>query len=141
MTHASLRYRITGMDCPSCARKLEKALASLPGVEKAQVYFATTSAVLSYSTTPPSTDDVAALGDRLGYGLLADNDETTPGAMESADDAHDDTHDHDHKRGAHTHDHGTGDGPWYASESGRAVLWSGFMLAAAFGLGLAVPAW
>ncbi|KEY59206.1 zinc/cadmium/mercury/lead-transporting ATPase [Serratia sp. DD3] len=34
-------WTVTGMDCPSCAKKIENAVASLPGVNQVQVLFAT----------------------------------------------------------------------------------------------------
>ena len=38
---ANYRWTINGMDCPNCARKVEKAVSSLPGVREVQVLFAT----------------------------------------------------------------------------------------------------
>ncbi|ATA22418.1 Cd2+/Zn2+-exporting ATPase [Gibbsiella quercinecans] len=34
-------WKINGMDCPSCARKIENAVIALPGVDSARVLFAT----------------------------------------------------------------------------------------------------
>ena len=34
------RYRITGMDCPSCAAKIEKATRAVGGVEEVKVSLA-----------------------------------------------------------------------------------------------------
>lgn len=34
-------WQVTGMDCPSCAKKIENAVTSLPGVDNARVLFAT----------------------------------------------------------------------------------------------------
>ncbi|WON77149.1 zinc/cadmium/mercury/lead-transporting ATPase [Serratia sp. UGAL515B_01] len=34
-------WKITGMDCPSCAKKIENAVTSIPGVSSARVLFAT----------------------------------------------------------------------------------------------------
>lgn len=41
LPRANYRWIVNGMDCPSCARKVEKAVAALPGVHQAQVLFAT----------------------------------------------------------------------------------------------------
>ena len=35
--HETARYRVTGMDCPSCAKKIESAARKVPGVKEAQV--------------------------------------------------------------------------------------------------------
>ena len=40
-TGSCYRWRIEGMDCPSCARKVEKAVSALPGIVEARVLFAT----------------------------------------------------------------------------------------------------
>ena len=51
------RYRVTGMDCPSCAAKIEKAARHVPGVPVAKVSMA--SQVLSLSVDDPTRlDDV-----------------------------------------------------------------------------------
>jgi Cd2+/Zn2+-exporting ATPase len=34
-------WKVTGMDCPSCAKKIENAVTSIPGVASARVLFAT----------------------------------------------------------------------------------------------------
>ena len=34
-------WKVTGMDCPSCAKKIENAVTSIPGVDSARVLFAT----------------------------------------------------------------------------------------------------
>ena len=34
-----LKYTITGLDCPNCAAKLEKAISGIEGVKKASVSF------------------------------------------------------------------------------------------------------
>ncbi|AHY05203.1 zinc/cadmium/mercury/lead-transporting ATPase [Serratia plymuthica] len=34
-------WKVTGMDCPSCAKKIENAVTGIPGVENARVLFAT----------------------------------------------------------------------------------------------------
>ncbi len=124
MSTASLRYRIHGMDCPSCAQKLEKALSALPGASGVQVFFTSSSAKLSLDETLSHPDDVVVAGKRLGYRLSLE----TP-RQETVKDDHDHAHDHSH---GHSHSHDSGDGPWYRSEPGIAVLWSGTLLSLAF---------
>lgn len=34
-------WKVTGMDCPSCAKKIENAVTTIPGVDSARVLFAT----------------------------------------------------------------------------------------------------
>lgn len=44
-------WKILGMDCPSCARKVENAVSSLSDISKAKVLFATEKLVVQYSKT------------------------------------------------------------------------------------------
>ena len=44
---ADYRWRISGMDCPACARKIENAVGQLPGVAQARVLFATEKLLVS----------------------------------------------------------------------------------------------
>jgi len=61
---------ITGMTCASCAAKIEKALASVPGVSKATVNFATERATVVFH--PDQTDIIHLIGkiEDLGYQIL-----------------------------------------------------------------------
>ncbi|MFH1346398.1 MAG: cation diffusion facilitator family transporter [Pseudomonadota bacterium] len=62
------RYRVTGMDCPSCAAKIEKAARHVPGVAAAKVSMA--SQALSLSVDDPTRlDDVVGAVTALGYRL------------------------------------------------------------------------
>ncbi|MBN3131181.1 zinc/cadmium/mercury/lead-transporting ATPase [Pectobacterium sp. CHL-2024] len=40
-SHQRFSWKISGMDCPSCARKIENAVKNLTGIEQAKVLFAT----------------------------------------------------------------------------------------------------
>ena len=60
------RVRVEGMDCPSCAAKIETALAPLPGVTTASVNY--TSQRLTLQTTDPAVLEIAlATIRKLGY--------------------------------------------------------------------------
>jgi copper chaperone CopZ len=54
MTKAELaepvRYRVTGMDCPSCAAKIEAVARSVPGVQDARVSMASQEMTLRTSS-------------------------------------------------------------------------------------------
>ncbi|MDK9737172.1 zinc/cadmium/mercury/lead-transporting ATPase [Vibrio sp. D404a] len=41
-------WLVAGMDCPACARKVEKAVSAIPGVVEAKVLFATEKLVVKY---------------------------------------------------------------------------------------------
>jgi copper chaperone CopZ len=47
LDRGAVRYRVTGMDCPSCAAKIEGAARKLPGIGAVQVSIASQEMVLS----------------------------------------------------------------------------------------------
>src|SRR3954447_15649917 len=60
------RYRVSGMDCGSCAAKIETALKRIPGVKEVSVSVpAGTVAVTHAETTAP--EQIAAQVTGLGY--------------------------------------------------------------------------
>ncbi|HMR72114.1 MAG TPA: copper ion binding protein, partial [Rubrivivax sp.] len=66
---------IDGMTCASCVRRVERALAALPGVREASVNLATNEAVVRQLGVADAAALVAAV-ERAGYGaqLRADDD-------------------------------------------------------------------
>ena len=82
--NAVLRLGVQGMTCASCVRRVEKALASVPGVERAAVNLATEEAMVTLAG--PAAAPVEALEaavDHAGYRLIV------PGADQSEDEARD----------------------------------------------------
>lgn len=65
----ALRYQITGMDCSSCAEKIQSAVAKLPGVEEARVSIASSRMVLAVDDAPLRLPEVEATVKGLGYQL------------------------------------------------------------------------
>jgi Cu+-exporting ATPase len=61
----SVRLPIQGMDCASCAAKIERALAAVPGVDRAAVNFAAEEATITLA--PGAAPDLAARVRDLGY--------------------------------------------------------------------------
>ena len=74
-----LKLQITGLDCVDCAKGLEGSIASLPGVDKAELSFF--DGTLTVSGTAPE-DDIRKMVTRLGYGVAADEPEANPPAAE-----------------------------------------------------------
>jgi len=63
------RIHITGMTCTTCAATIEKGLAETPGVEQANVSFASEKAIVEYD---PTKIDLAKIKDtisQIGYGV------------------------------------------------------------------------
>src|SRR5688500_16483369 len=66
------KLRLSGMDCADCAISIERSISSMPGVESAQVSFATSTADVRYD---PSTVKREAIVERIS--ALGDNVEST----------------------------------------------------------------
>ncbi|CAM3846664.1 zinc/cadmium/mercury/lead-transporting ATPase [Serratia silvae] len=68
-------WKVTGMDCPSCAKKIENAVTSIPGVDSARVLFATEKLVVdAQSDVSMQIQDAVK---QAGFTLLG----TTPAAQ------------------------------------------------------------
>ena len=131
---AAHRLKVEGMDCASCALKIETALKRLPGVEAVSVSVTGGTVTVTEGAVAPSLPDVQAAIRRLGFGV--DDHAHHDDHHHHHDHAHD--HDHDH---AHHHDDPADKGkPWWRTAKGRLVIASGVLLAAAFGIEIAVPA-
>ncbi|NLG27719.1 MAG: cation-translocating P-type ATPase, partial [Chloroflexi bacterium] len=63
----TLSYRVTGMDCPDCARSLERAVRELPGVASAGLVFATGKLTVTPASGARVDADVQRLAERMGY--------------------------------------------------------------------------
>src|SRR5438128_2334845 len=64
-----LAFPVTGMTCASCVRRIEKALAKVPGVSRATVNLATEKAAVAYDPAVATTDQVRAAVEKAGYGV------------------------------------------------------------------------
>ncbi len=59
-------WQVAGMDCPSCARKIEVALQKIPDVVMTKVLFATEKLVVSFNQ-PATMDTIETLVKQLGF--------------------------------------------------------------------------
>ncbi|WP_035025142.1 zinc/cadmium/mercury/lead-transporting ATPase, partial [Enterovibrio calviensis] len=64
-------WRVTNMDCPSCAGKLESAIKGLEGITTVNVRFATEKLVVSFNTAPTDAQRelVASRAKKTGFPL------------------------------------------------------------------------
>ena len=60
---------VSGMTCASCARTIERTLASTAGVERARVNLATNTATVEYQPSRVKVADFIAAIEDLGYGV------------------------------------------------------------------------
>jgi len=147
--HTRTRYRVTGMDCGSCAAKVETALRRVEGVHAVAVSVPGGTVTVTHEPSVAAksvTQPMAALGYGVGPGEILGGAGAAP---ETAGDGgccgHGHHHDHGedkdkHQGHAHIHDEPAGDSPWWAGPKARLTIASGIALALAYALGLAVPA-
>ena len=108
-----IRYRVQGMDCASCARKIETALTRVSGVS--DIAISTTTETLRLRAAEPRTgEQVEKVVRDLGYGISVLGEGTQP-------------------------HHGADTAPWWQSPKGRLTILSGLGLAAAWLLALVLP--
>lgn len=89
------RFRIEGMDCASCAAKIDKAVRRLGGVEEVSVSVMAGTMMVRHAGTVTAEIERCVSG--LGYGIAALNrDVPAPAAP---------AHHHDHDHSCHGHDH------------------------------------
>ncbi|RWX81715.1 cadmium-translocating P-type ATPase [Neorhizobium lilium] len=157
-----VRYKVGGMDCASCATKIDTAVRRVPGVTDVSVSVGAGTMTVRHD----GSADLGAMERKvagLGYPLRALG-RKAPAAGEDTgsihhdhdhdhhhDHGHDGGHDHgthDHKHaheakieGLHGHDHGPMDGPWWKSAKGKLTILTGIGLVAAYGLGHLLPAY
>ncbi|MBY5706834.1 cadmium-translocating P-type ATPase [Rhizobium leguminosarum] len=139
------RFRVGGMDCASCASKVDTAVRRLPGVEDVSVSVTSGTMAVKHSAAA----DLKAIEKQvsgLGYSITPIIKTAKPasaGATPSGDHSG-----HDHGSGSleaeieglHGHHHGPSEGPWWRSRKGRLTIFAGASLAVAYGIGLLFPA-
>ncbi|WP_421779415.1 heavy metal translocating P-type ATPase [Kiloniella litopenaei] len=67
--HHHMAWTISGMDCPSCAKSIEKAVDRLPGIHAARISFARERLNTDFNPNEVSQDDIQKVVTGLGFGL------------------------------------------------------------------------
>ncbi len=76
-THETARFRVTGLHCASCVRRLEAALDAVPGVVAARVNLADTSATVA-ATDELAPDALLDAARDAGYPMEPEVDDSLP---------------------------------------------------------------
>lgn len=63
------RYKVTGLGCEACVKRVEKAVSALDGVERAMVDLNTETLTVEYDESKVSFDTLKNAVDEAGYGL------------------------------------------------------------------------
>ncbi|HEY9346641.1 MAG TPA: cation transporter, partial [Inquilinus sp.] len=111
----TLRYRVEGMDCPSCVGKLQTALGRIEGVSGVEVNFATGLLAFGAAGAASNGQAVEAKIRALGFTPTAIDDAPKAPALADAR-------------------------PWWRERKAQLVGFTGLLLAAAFVASLIVPA-
>ncbi|MDQ0321064.1 Cd2+/Zn2+-exporting ATPase [Pararhizobium capsulatum DSM 1112] len=162
------RFRVEGMDCASCATKIDTAVRRVAGVEEVSVSVAMGTMTVRHAEADGFADMVARKVSGLGYKTALAPRAAKPAPVADAghgggchaghDHSHDDhpRHDHGHGEGEHTvshrhdaedaavaglhgHDRGPTSGPWWKSAKGRLTIASTAALVVAYALGKLIP--
>ncbi len=126
----NLRFTVDGMDCGSCASKIEVALSRLPGVSQIRVNATTGSLNLQIETTATDSAAIERSVTALGYGVRPAS-AVVPTSVDTSGQASkphvvDDGHGHDHLAGV------TDGKSWWQSPKGHLVIASALAVAVAF---------
>jgi Cd2+/Zn2+-exporting ATPase len=127
---AKVRFRVEGMDCASCAAKIETALRRIPGVSEVAVSVAGGTVTVSRDDNRVDDDKLRDRISDLGYSV-------EPACSGLHDDDQNVLPRRDDPQG---HSHASVDGTWWRTPKGLLTLASGVALAVAFGVGKIAPA-
>ncbi len=72
MPDQQINLPVTGMTCASCVRRVEKALAKLPGVHQVQVNLATEQASVHFDPASVAPQQLQAAVEQAGYGVVTE---------------------------------------------------------------------
>ncbi len=75
-------FRIEGMTCAACVKRVEDAIKKVPGVEQASVNLATEKARVTYIPGDAGQADFIHAVEAAGYGLVPEDDGTDPDSDE-----------------------------------------------------------
>ncbi len=137
---ATLRYFVDGMDCASCARKIEDMVTRLPGAAAPKVNFTSQILTLELDESRTPRTKLESNIRTLGYvpTLRAETAATPVKPSAHGEAGHDDEEDHgkkghDHGHGAEGHTHALEEGkPWYATRQAQLVFLTGALAGAAW---------
>jgi Zn2+/Cd2+-exporting ATPase len=98
------KMQVGGMDCSSCAMKIEGSVEKLPGIAEVSVNVAIGRMVVSYDPQKVSEAEIQQRVTRLGYTVAIEQSRTSPSSHAATnghvDEDHDDEHDHGHSHGS-----------------------------------------
>ena len=120
---SKLRYRVSGMDCPSCVGKLETALRRIPQIKSVKVSFQTQNLSIEAAANEDVDPEVTKVVQSLGFAASREASEVATLRDGGASSGSHDLHSHGGTPEA---------GPWWKQRKGRLVIGIGAVVAVAF---------
>ncbi|MBI5441036.1 MAG: cadmium-translocating P-type ATPase [Deltaproteobacteria bacterium] len=78
---ARLELRVSGLDCPDCAKHVRDALTRVPGVQSVEVFISTGKAAVRLDPGRTTVDALRRAIEGAGYGVIPDTKEPAGGAQ------------------------------------------------------------
>ena len=69
------KFKISGMTCSACAKRIEKVVSKMDGVKEANVNFATEKLSVSYDADAINFGDIKAKVEKAGYKLIREDEQ------------------------------------------------------------------
>ncbi len=132
-------FKVSGLDCGSCAVKIETALGRIPGVSSVDASVTGESVTVLHGETV-SMAMLANKLDALGYGvsvMTKGRDGAADAKHDHAEHGHDAEEDMDHHDHSHAHDDSR---PWWRTPDGLLVITCVLLIGAAYLIGFISPA-
>lgn len=130
------RYRISGMDCAGCSKKIETVVSKMPGMSGVAVSLAANAMTVTHADDAATVAEVERRVTSLGYSIARVAEAATEVRKKAA--ARHDLHDQSDHSG-HTHGDEPHDGPWWAAPKAKLILTCVAALAVAWLAGQFVP--
>lgn len=127
------RYRVDGMDCASCAAKIDTALRRLPGVEDVSVSVSAGTMSVRQANDPALVAAIEQKVASLGYKATI---ATNSGAIDAGTSTQPAPHSDDDGHGGK---HGSEGGPWWQTKRALLTIACGAALVVAYLVTLAFP--
>ena len=136
------RYRVGGMDCASCASKIDTAVRRMPGVTDVAVSVSAGTMTVDHdqnSDLEVIQQKVRGLGYEVAPVTRTASLARTNGENDESLHREEVGHDHGAEDGLHGHDQGPSNGPWWQSKKGLLTIACGGALIGAYVIGKLFP--
>lgn len=134
-SRAVLRFQVEGMDCASCAGKIEKAVGRMPGVSDVKVTFATETLTVDADPALVRAEAIEKQVDDLGFHAtsITSSRPNAADARQAALSSHGDAEHLGH------HADASSERRWWQGSKARLTLLAGALVGVAYAVSLVIP--